>query len=105
MRNRKPKKLIEKFVRSYKIKKIISENIVKLELSALIKTHLVVNISRIVLYQEQVKEKKKILSPSVEINRKKKYKVEKILNKRDRDMRGKPKYLVNQKRYTVKENT
>ena len=52
MRNRKPKKLIEKFVRSYKIKKIISENIVKLELPALIKTHLVVNISRIVLYQE-----------------------------------------------------
>jgi len=34
----------------------------------------------------------KILSPLVEIDREKKYKVEKILNKRD--MREKPKYLV-----------
>jgi len=37
MRNRKTKKLIKKFVRSYKIKKIISENVVKLELLVSIK--------------------------------------------------------------------
>ena len=51
MRNRETK-LIEKFVEPYKIKKIISENTVELELLELIKIHLVVNISRIVLYQE-----------------------------------------------------
>jgi len=54
MRNREMKKLMEKFVEPYKIKKIISENAVELELPALIKIHLVVNVSRIALYQEQV---------------------------------------------------
>ena len=92
MRNRKMKKLIKKFVRSYKIKKIISENTVELELLISMKIHLVVNVSRIVLYQKQVEEQKKIISPLVEINREKEYKVEKILNRRD--VREKPKYLV-----------
>jgi len=50
MRNRKMKKLTEKFVRPYKIKKIISENVVKLELLTLMKIHLVVNVSRIAIY-------------------------------------------------------
>ena len=52
----------------------------------------VVNVSIIVLYQEQVEEQKKISPPPVEINREKEYEVEKILNRRD--MRRKPKYLV-----------
>ena len=56
MRNREIKKLMEKFVKLYKIKKIISENAVELELPVLIKIHLVVNVSRIVLYQEQLEE-------------------------------------------------
>ena len=43
------KKLIEKYIGSYVVKKIISENMVKLELLALLKVHLVVNIRRIVL--------------------------------------------------------
>jgi len=50
MRNREIKKLMEKFMRPYKIKKIISENVVELKLLVLMKTLLVVNISRIVLY-------------------------------------------------------
>jgi len=54
MRDRQIKKLIEKFVGSYKIKKIISENAVELELLVSMKIHLVVNVSRIVMYQEQV---------------------------------------------------
>jgi len=54
IRNIEIKKLTEKFVRPYKIKKIISENTVKLELPALIKIHPVVNVSKIVMYQEQV---------------------------------------------------
>jgi len=48
------KKLTEKFVGLYKIKKIISENAVELELPASMKIHLVVNVSRIAMYQKQV---------------------------------------------------
>ena len=103
IRNRETKKLIEKFVRPYKIKKIILENVVELDLPVLMKIHPVVNISRIVIYQEQVERQKKVLSLLVEIDRKKKYKVEKILNRRD--IRGKLKYLVRQKEYTVEEDT
>jgi len=54
MRDRQIKKLIEKFVGSYKIKKITSENAVELELLVSMKIHLVVNVSRIAMYQEQV---------------------------------------------------
>ena len=71
------KKLTEKFVELYKIKKIILDNVVELELPVSIKIHPVVNVSRIVIYQEQVKEQKKILSPLVEIDGKKEYEIEK----------------------------
>ena len=50
MIERRIEKLIERFVEFYKIKKIISTNIVELELPATIKIHLVVNISRIQKY-------------------------------------------------------
>ena len=46
--------MIEKFIRLYKIKKIILENTVELELLVLIKIHLVVNMSRIVIYQKKI---------------------------------------------------
>ena len=62
---------------------------------------IVVNMSRIVLYQKQI-ERQKIPPSPVEINREKEYEVEKILNRRD--MRGNLKYLVRQKGYTVKED-
>ena len=52
IRNRETKKLIKKFVEPYKIKKIISENIIELELLVSIKIYPVVNISRIVLCQD-----------------------------------------------------
>ena len=52
---RRIKKLIERFVSLYKIKKIISLNAVKLELPSTIKIYLVVNVSRIHRYIEQVK--------------------------------------------------
>ena len=71
------KKLTEKFVELYKIKKIILDNVVELELPVSIKIHPVVNVSRIVIYQEQVKGQKKILSPLVEIDGKKEYEIEK----------------------------
>jgi len=56
-------------------------------------------MSRIVLYQEQIKEQKKIPPPLVEMDRENKYKVEKILNRRK--VGEKLKYLVRWKRYTV----
>ena len=74
MRNKETKKLMEKFVEPYKIKKIISENTVELELLVLMKIHLVVNISRITLYQKQVKIQKKISLSPVEIEGEKCYK-------------------------------
>jgi len=81
MRNRETKKLIEKFVELYKIKKIISENAIELELLVLIKIHLVVNVSKIAIYQKQVERQKKILPLLVETKGEKEYKVEKILNR------------------------
>ena len=50
MKNKETKKLKKKFVRLYKIKKIISENIIKLKLLASMKIHLVVDVSRIAMY-------------------------------------------------------
>jgi len=47
MVEKRTEKLTEKFVGSYKIKKIVSSNIVELELSSTIKIYLVVNVSRI----------------------------------------------------------
>ena len=44
------KKLMEKFIELYKIRKIISENTIKLELPILIKIYLVVNVSRMAMY-------------------------------------------------------
>ena len=47
-------KLVEQFVGPYKIKAIISSNIVELELLATVKIHLVVNVSEIKWYVNQV---------------------------------------------------
>jgi len=64
--------LTERFVRPYKIKKIILENVVELELLVSIKIHLVVNMSRISVYQKQIKRQKKILPPLIKIDEEKK---------------------------------
>jgi len=50
MRNRKTKNLMKIFVELYKIKNIISENVVELKLLVSMKIYLVVSISRIVSY-------------------------------------------------------
>jgi len=51
--------LTERFVRPYRIKKIVSLNAVKLELPSTIKIYLVVNISRICKYIGQVEGQKR----------------------------------------------
>ena len=86
------KKLMEKFIGPYVIRKIVSENAVELELPALLRIHLVVNVRRIVKYREQVEGQKKILLSSVEVAGEKKYEVEEILDRQER--REKTKYLV-----------
>jgi len=44
------KKLMEKFIGPYMVRKIVSENVVELKLSASLRIYLVVNIRRIVKY-------------------------------------------------------
>jgi len=71
MIERKIEKLTERFVGSYKIKKIISTNAVELELLATIKIYPVVNISRIQKYIGQVEGQRKEQSAPVIIEEKK----------------------------------
>ena len=97
------KKLTEKFIGPYVVKKIVSENAVELELLVLLRIHLVVNVRRIVKYREQVEEQKKIPPPPVEVAGEKEYEVEEILDRQER--REKTKYLVKWKEYMVEENT
>jgi len=56
---RRTEKLTERFVGPYKIKKIISTNVVELELPSTIRIHLEVNISRICRYVGQVEEQRR----------------------------------------------
>ena len=59
MVGRRTKKLMERFVGPYKIKKIVSTNVIELELPSTVKIHPVVNISRIQRYVKQVEGQKK----------------------------------------------
>ena len=97
------KKLTEKFIGPYVVKKIVSENAVELELPALLKVHLVGNVRRLVKYREQVEGQKKITPPPVKVAGEKEYEVEEILDRQER--RGKTRYLVKWKGYTAEENT
>jgi len=92
IKGRCSEKLTEQFVESYKIKRVISTNMIELELPSTIKIHLVVNISRVYMYKDQVEGQKKKWPLLVIIKGEEEYKVEKILNKRK--FRGKDRYLV-----------
>jgi len=89
---RRTEKLTERFVGPYKIKKIVSTNVVKLELPSTIKIHPVVNVSRIRKYVGQVEGQKREQPAPVIIEGEEEWEVERILNKRW--IRGKDKYLV-----------
>ena len=82
-RSKEMKKLMKRFMKPYKIEKIISDNMMKLELLVLIKMYPVVNVSRIALYQKQIKRQKKISPSLVERSREEEYEIENILNRRD----------------------
>ena len=81
MVGRRTEKLKERFVGSYRIKKIILSNAVELELPSIIKIHSVVNISRIQRYVGQVEGQRKEQPAPVVIKGEEKWEVEKILNK------------------------
>jgi len=56
---RRIEKLTEKFVGPYRVKEIISSNVVKLELPSTIKIHPVVNVSRVQRYIGQIEGQRK----------------------------------------------
>ena len=89
---RSSEKLVEQFVGPYRIKAIISSNIVELELPATIRIHLVVNVSQIKRYVDQVDGQRKEVPQPMVIEGEEEWKVEKILNKRK--VQGKDKFLV-----------
>ena len=96
-------KLMEKYVELYKIEEVVSSNTVKLQLLSSMRIHLVVNMSQIVWYKEQVKGQKKKERKPVEVEGVKEWKVEKILNKKK--IRGIEKYLVHWKEFMAKHDT
>ena len=59
MQGRCSEKLTERFVGPYKVKRIISTNAIKLELSSTMKIHPVVNVSRVYIYKDQVESQRK----------------------------------------------
>ena len=81
MVGRRTEKLMERFVGPYKIKKIVSTNVVELKLPSTIKIHPVVNVSRIHRYVGQVEGQKREQPTPVIIEREEEWEVERILNK------------------------
>ena len=66
----------------YTIEEVVSSNAVKLQLLSLMRIHLVVNVSQIVWYKEQVKGQKNEEGKLVEVEGVEEWEVEKILNKK-----------------------
>ena len=66
-KERPSKKLMERYVGPYAIEEVVSSNVVKLRLPSSMRIHLVVNVSWIVRYKEQVKGQKKEEGKSVEV--------------------------------------
>jgi len=81
MVGRRTEKLTERFMSPYRIKKIVSSNVVELELPSTVKIHLVVNISKIRKYVGQVEGQKREQPAPVIIKGEEEWEVERILNK------------------------
>ena len=102
-KERPVKKLTERYVGPYEIEKVVSSNIVKLQLPISMRIHLVVNVSQIVRYKEQVKRQKKEEGKLIEVKGVEEWEVEKILNKKK--IRGVEKYLMQWKGFTAEGDT
>jgi len=102
-KERPSKKLIERYAGPYVIEEVVSSNAVKLRLPSSMRIHLVVNISRIVRYKEQMKGQKKEEGKPIEVEGIEEWEVEKILNKKT--MRGVVKYLIQWKGFMAEGDT
>ena len=89
---RRTEKLMERFVRSYRVKSIVLMNTLELELPSTVKIHPVVNVSRVQRYTGQVEGQRKEMPQLVVIEGEEEWEVEKIMNKRQVQRRDK--YLV-----------
>ena len=98
-KERPVRKLTERYVEPYEIEEVVSSNAVKLQLPTSMRIHLVVNVSQIVWYKEQVKGQKKEKGKPIEVERAKEWEVERILNKKK--IKEVEKYLVWWKGFTV----
>ena len=97
------KKLTERYVGPYTIEEVVLSNVVKLRLPSSMRIHLVINVSWIIRYKEQVKGQKKEEGKPVEVEGVEEWEVKKILNKKK--IRGVEKYLVWWKEFTAEEDT
>jgi len=79
MIGRRTEKLTERFVGPYKIKKIVSMNMVELELPSTIRIHPVVNVSRICRYVGQVEGQRREQPTLVIIEGEKEWKVDVVI--------------------------
>ena len=103
MVRRSSEKLVKQFIGPYKIKAIISSNVVELELPVTVRIHPVVNVSWIKRYIDQVDSQRKEVPQPVIVEGEEEWEVEKILNKRK--IREKDKFLVQWKGFTAKGDT
>jgi len=81
MVGRRTEKLTERFVGPYKVKKIVSSNMIELELPSTVRIHPIVNINRIRRYVGQVEGQRKEQPAPVIIEGEEEWEVERILNK------------------------
>ena len=95
--------MVEWFIGPYKVKAIIFSNVVELELPATVRIHLVVNVSQIKWYIDQVDGQRKEAPQPVVVEGEEEWEVENILNKRK--VRGKDKFLVQWKGFTAEGDT
>jgi len=102
-KERPVQKLVERYVGLYEIEEVVLSNAMKLRLLSSIRIHLVVNVSWIAQYKEQIKGQRKEVGKPIEVEGIEEWEVEKILNKRK--IREVDKYLVRWKRFTVKYDT
>ena len=102
-KERPSKKLTERYIGPYAIEEVVLLNAVKLRLPSSMRIHLVVNVSRIVRYKEQVKGQKKEEGKPIEVEGVEEWEVEKVLNKKK--IRGVEKYLIQWKGFTVEGDT
>ena len=68
-KERPVKKLMKRYMGSYIIEEVVLKNTVKLKLLALMRIHLVVNVSRVVRYKELVKRQRVEEPKLVEVDR------------------------------------